>query len=356
MSAVKAPGRMALDSLDADLQAGRVEIAKSKLAVLQKQWSVFESEGGFGGQAIGDIMVAFSQIDIAAETNKAPVVNGDAVIQAPAGGSEIVLKTTSRTAGAIASLQWGDKEFLDNADHGRELQTAWNGNAGVEPIADETFNPTEAGSLDDDRGATSSSRLLEIHARGNQLETFSQPAFWLNPGQTSGGKPARNKTILSNDRLRKRVVIGCKNLPHAIDCQLTVSLAVEDRNTRCVIEALTGYMPPEFDQFQVFEPKTGKLAPVDDGPGEQPLPLVFSTADGKYAVGVYSRESEAPRDSSGPTYGRWNMKKDFRVVKWNCVFRLLNPDGLSGDYSYHVFVAVGSLEDVRMTLVALQKM
>jgi hypothetical protein len=285
----------------------------------------------------------------------APVASGDAVIRAPAGGSEIVIKATSRMAGAIESLQWGGKEFIDDSDHGRELQTCWNGNAGVEPIADETFNPTEAGSLDDDRGAASSSRLLEIQARGNQLETFSQPAFWLNSGETSGGKPARNKTILSNDRLRKRVVIGCKNLPHAIDYQVTVSLAAEDRNTRCVIEALTGYMPPEFDQFQVFDPKTGKLASIDDGPGEQALPLVFSTADGKYAMGVFSRGPEAPRDGRGPTYGRWNLKA-YRVVKWNCVFRLQNPDGLSGDFSCHIFVAVGSLEDVRTTLVALQKM
>jgi len=285
----------------------------------------------------------------------APVVSGDAGIRAPAGDSEIVIKTTSRTAGAIESLQWGGKEFLDHADHGRELQTCWNGDAGVEPIADETFNPTEAGSLDDGGGTNSSSRLLEIQARGNQLETFSQPAFWLNPGETSGGKPARNKTILSNDRLRKQVVIGCTNLPHAIDCQLTITLAPEDRHTRCVIEALTGYMPPEFDQFLVFDPKTGKLAPVDDGPGEQPLPLVFSTADGKYAMGVFSRESEAPHDARGPSYGRWRMK-DFRVVKWNCVFRLQNPDGLTGDFKCHVFVAVGSLEDVRTTLAALQKM
>ena len=286
----------------------------------------------------------------------APVVGGDAVIRAPAGGSEIVIKTTSRTAGAIASLQWGGKEFLNASDHGRELQTCWNGNAGVEPLADETFNPTEAGSLDDDRGATSSSRLLEFQARGNQLDTFSQPAFWLNPGETSGGKPARNPTLLSNDRLRKRVVIGYKSLPHAIDCQLTVSLAAEDRNTCCVIEAMTGYMPPEFDQFQVFDPKTGTLAPVGDGPGEQALPLVFSTADGKYAMGVYSREPEAPRDGHGPTYGRWNLKKDFQVVKWNCVFRMQNPEGLSGDFSCHVFVAVGTREDVRTTLAALQKM
>ena len=104
-----------------------------------------------------------------------------------------MIKTSgSRTAGAIESLQWGGKEFLDNANiaGAAGLQTCWNGNAGVDPIADETFNPTEAGSLDDDHGASSSSRLLEIQARGNQLETFSQPAFWLNPGETSGGKPA----------------------------------------------------------------------------------------------------------------------------------------------------------------------
>jgi len=285
----------------------------------------------------------------------APVVSGDAVIRAPAGDSEIVIKTTARTAGAIESLQWGGKEFLDNADHGRELQTAWNGNAGVEPITDETFNPTEAGSLDDGGGATSSSRLLEIQAGGNKLETFSQPAFWLNPSETSGGKPARNQTILSNDRLRKRVVIGYKHLPHAIDCQLTVSLAAGDHNTRCVIEALTGYMPPEFDHFQVFDPKTVALAPVDDGPGEQALPLVFATADGSHAMGVFSPGPEAPRDSHGPTYGRWNLKKAFRVVKWNCVFRLQNLDGLAGDYKCHVFVAAGSLEEVRTTLAALQK-
>ena len=100
--------------------------------------------------------VVFTMLPIARAGDS--VVSGDTVIRSPAGDSEIVIKTTSRTAGAIESLQWGGKEFLDNADHGRELQTCWNGNAGVEPIADETFNPTEAGSLDDGLGTNSSSR------------------------------------------------------------------------------------------------------------------------------------------------------------------------------------------------------
>jgi len=70
VSAVKAPGRMALDAIDADLQARRLEMAKSKLAALRRQWSVFEGEAGFRGQGVGDIMVTLSQMDIAAKTNQ----------------------------------------------------------------------------------------------------------------------------------------------------------------------------------------------------------------------------------------------------------------------------------------------
>jgi len=85
MSAVKAPGQMALDAIEADLQAGQLEIAKSKLAALRKQWSAFEGEGGFRGQAIGNIMVAFSQIDIASETNKTAAQDGTANRSQPVG-------------------------------------------------------------------------------------------------------------------------------------------------------------------------------------------------------------------------------------------------------------------------------
>jgi hypothetical protein len=94
MSAIKAPGRMALDSIEADLEAGRLEIAKRKLAALRKQWSVFESEAGFRGEAIGNIMVAFSQIDIAAETNKIAEPGGAANRGQPVGSE------TNRTSGA----------------------------------------------------------------------------------------------------------------------------------------------------------------------------------------------------------------------------------------------------------------
>jgi len=72
MSAVKAPGRMALGEIEADLLGGRSDVAKAKIAALKKQWDVFESEEGFSGQAIGNIMVTFAQIDDAAGATKKP--------------------------------------------------------------------------------------------------------------------------------------------------------------------------------------------------------------------------------------------------------------------------------------------
>ena len=54
----------------------------------------------------------------------APPVSGDATIRGDFGGSAIVVRTTSRFAGAIDSLTWGGREFLDRADHGRQLQSA----------------------------------------------------------------------------------------------------------------------------------------------------------------------------------------------------------------------------------------
>ena len=50
--------------------------------------------------------------------------SGDAVIRSPEGGGGITIRTTSRLAGAIDSLVWNKKEFIDSHDHGRQLQSA----------------------------------------------------------------------------------------------------------------------------------------------------------------------------------------------------------------------------------------
>ena len=92
-----------------------------------------------------------------------PAVSGNSTIRAMARNSEIVITTTSRLAGAIHSLTWNGYEFIDSADHGRQLQSASNFDAGL-PLTAETFNPTEAGSRMDGAGRTSYRPQIRWHS------------------------------------------------------------------------------------------------------------------------------------------------------------------------------------------------
>ena len=284
---------------------------------------------------------------------------GHAVIRAPAGPSEIVITTTSRLAGAIHSLTWNGREFIDSHDHGRQLQSAASFDcARTTPFWAERYNPTEAGSRADGTGDTSSSRLLELTTReagapgGPELRTRSQLAFWLAPGEESYGRPALNRTVLSNHTLAKRVRIGQPGLPHVIEYDVTFTVPDGERHTLAQFEALTGYMPPDFSRFWTFRADTGRLEPLDDGPGEQPHPVVFSTPDAAHAMGIIAAHP-VPPGADGPRYGRFRFEAE-NVVKWNCVFRVRHADCVPpGDHTFRMRVVVGTLEDVRQSLTVL---
>jgi len=295
----------------------------------------------------------------------APPDSGDAVIRAPAGGSEIVITTTSRLAGAIHSLTWNGREFIDSADHGRQLQSASNLDLGG-GFHNETFNPTEAGSMHDGAGPTSTSRLLWLSAAGRDLQTVTRMAFWLRPGEASDGHPAVNTTALSNHLLQKHVHIGASGLPHAIRYGVTFTLPADERHTKATFETLTGYMPPEFRTFHGLRADDG-LAPLPDVQGEQSLPVIASTADGGHAMGAWSPDTS--RTTGMPAgYGRFWFEHD-RVAKWNCVVRErvagaggspVNDEAGDagrlppGEYRFLVWVAVGTREQVRDTLAQLR--
>ena len=269
---------------------------------------------------------------------------GAAQIRAMAGGSELVITTTPRLAGAIGSLRWGGKEFIDAADHGRELQSA--SSFDNTPAAGaETFNPTEAGSRDDGAGPNSTSRLLELTAGKDWLRTRTQMAFWLAPGESSAGQPARNRTRLSDYRLTKEVHIGVGQWKQALDYQVTFTLPARSAHTNAQFEALTGYMPEEFSQFWQFNPSTHKLERLSDGPGEINHPVVLATPDGRFAMGIYGVSGRGKL-----TYGRWKFA-GARVVKWNCVMRVRSAQPIPpGDYVCRMRVPLGTLADVQAML------
>lgn len=282
-----------------------------------------------------------------------PSPSGNATIRGKAGSSEIVITTTDRLAGAIHSLRWGGKEFIDSHDHGRQLQSACSFDvAATTPFWAERFNPTEAGSRADGTGQRSSSKLLAFRAKGNELQSTTQMAFWLAPGEKSFGRPALNNQVLSDHLLTKRVRIGHQKLPNVIEYEVTFTVPKGERHNYAQFEALTGYMPQEFTKFTTFQPSSGKLEDLSDGPGEQDLPVVFATEKGDHAMGIYSPDQPA-RGYEKAGYGRFRFKNE-KVVKWNCVFRVRDTNGIApSDYRYRMFVAVGTIEDVRRAMVDL---
>ncbi len=177
-------------------------------------------------------------------------------------------------------------------------------------------------------------------------------AFWLAPGEKSFGKPALNDKVLSEHLLSKRVRIGFKKLANVIDYEVAFTVPQGERHTYAQFEALTGYMPAEFNRFWKFIPTSNKVEPLDDGPGEQEYPVIFANEGGTHAMGVFSPDQPSVGyEKAG--YGRFRFKAE-KVVKWNCVFRVRNAKGVaSKEYRFRLFVAVGTLDDVRRTLGAL---
>jgi hypothetical protein len=281
-------------------------------------------------------------------------VNGDCVIRAPCAGSEIVVTTTNRVAGAIHALTWGGQPFIDSADHGRQLQSASNFDCGADFFA-ETFNPTEAGSRSDGAGANSTSRLLHFVHGDDWLQSTNQMAFWLRPGQRSHGHAARNKTAISNHLLTKRVKIGIPGFDNVIRYRVTFSTPLGEPHRLAQFEVLTGYMPIEFRAFYALSIEQGALSKLTDGPGEQEQPVLLATKDGKFAMGAILTSAPRGLGWSGPGYGRFAFDAQ-NVTKWNVVCRLRDRKAVpSGDYPFEVLVAVGDLETVKSTLMAIAK-
>jgi len=276
---------------------------------------------------------------------------GDAEIRSTVEGDQLVLRTTSRLAGAVDSITWRNQEFIDSHDHGRQLQSAINLDLSS-PFQPETFNPTEAGSRDDGAGETSTSRLLRMEKGKDWMKTETQMAFWLPPGGKSDGHPAKNRTPLSNHVLTKRIQLSPAGWENLILYEATFRLPLEELHRYAQFEVVTGYMPKAFEDFYGLDAMTGRLERLSDGPGEQSMPVILSTKDEKFAMGVLSLEKRIS-PWRGPGYGRFRFSPE-KVVKWNLVYRFRQEHSIKAEpHVFHSYLGIGSLEKVRQTFVRL---
>src|SRR3954471_14144324 len=236
------------------------------------------------------------------------VVNGNATIhsQDPVFGSPLTLSTSSQYAGAVSSSNWGNKEFINNWDHGRQLQL--NSQFFNRFIC---YNPYEAGGFNDGQATTSSSKLLSLTASGNHLDATTQMAWYYYP-YIESDKPEdycgdRSQwltppsyhpytTPLSNYTVHKTITIGFAGIPNVIEYlveQFVPAPVLKGMNN------VTAVLSYEFSSLRSWDVVSKDYRNVRALAGADDRIKVVSTADGSHAMGWYAPEQLQPYDDLG---------------------------------------------------------
>ncbi|HEX9503736.1 MAG TPA: hypothetical protein VF974_05465, partial [Patescibacteria group bacterium] len=277
-------------------------------------------------------------------------VNGNSQISAIAGGSSLTISTSDQTAGAITSIIWNGKEFINSYDHGRELQSA----EAFDELG-ECYNPTEAGGRYDT--SKSSSILKSIQAQGNVLTTQTDMAFWLSPGENYGRvcnpnlpnspSSAQNTTYTAGYLLDKKVTIGLPGVSDQI-IKYETTFTIPKLHSSGGIQVITGNMPADFTNFWSYNPYSGLATPLLATPntsGRFVDPVILSTADGKYAMGVVCPWVRGSNYGGGRHGSNPNNPADTSV--WDCLFASGN---FKGTYSFTSYIAVGNFDSVKLAI------
>ncbi|QSQ21370.1 hypothetical protein JY651_40320 [Pyxidicoccus parkwayensis] len=129
------------------------------------------------------------------------------------GNETVRLGTSSQYGGAINSLVYDDKEYINSIDHGRQMQVAYS-----LASSGEMLMPTEAGNNRDHDGPTSTTVVKGVEAKDGSVTTTVNPAYWREPGKAAGGyndpaaRVTKNTTEVSEDTLSKTVATGVGGL------------------------------------------------------------------------------------------------------------------------------------------------
>jgi hypothetical protein len=282
---------------------------------------------------------------------------------------EITLKINpARTASAIESLKWNGQEFIDNADHGRELSVAWTYNG-----VGECYNPTEPGSMLDGSGLISTSVLYSLENDGRIMSTKTKMAYWLMPSVVLGGNTPCSELSsiitnpVSNDELHKSIYFYPNNK----------NIIVFDMNAITARPEQKFYF--EFTSYHLSALKLGKLEVFDASSGRLAdpkisglagnwidrwtesygfIPVAASTADGQYSIGLYCNDAVWGSKTISPQYLQFSFVPRAGLPtlgsKLSVIFAKTNSVP-AGNYPVKCYVAVGSRQIVENSLKQLYR-
>ncbi len=288
------------------------------------------------------------------------------------GNGVVQLGVAPRTGGAINSLVVDGREYINDFDHGRQLQVAWQMNHGGEGN-----NPTEGGSSADGVGPTTSSKVLSASATTTGLTVTTQPAWWLQAGDTvpASGVAATNGGSgqpMSNQVLTKSVEVGMMVggifYPNII--RHDASVTFPDGAQFVGMEMPTAYLQGDFDHHYVYDIDSTALLPQSMfdsygqmqaaysqdayGPRHRPNPFVLATADGQHAMAIVPALPMAP-GFEDQLLGRMSFPNADPAQATQKMSALMTASNIAPGttLSATTYVIVGSLAEVQATLEAL---
>jgi alpha-tubulin suppressor-like RCC1 family protein len=295
------------------------------------------------------------EVTVQAQVNGDVTINGGLVF-----GQPLTVSTSSQFAGAVSSIRWGNREFINNWDHGRQLGF----NCGFFNRG-ECYNPYESGSKEDGNGPTSSSRLLAMQASGNRLDSTTQMAWYLSTREPRPGfgdhcgdpnqwlpVPSPYTGPLSDYRVHKTVTIGFAGIPNVIEFLSELYIPEQVRKGSNQIMAL---MPYDFSSIWSYDVVSKDYRKVRGLGGEDDSIKVAATSDGGHALGFYSPEVLQPYGNGSATANWWFVvppeppqpDPDFACVHIGSLNRYesFNGPGFTNDRGYLVIGNLGQVKE-----------
>ena len=296
---------------------------------------------------------------------------GNAVAYVSAGG--ITIGSNPVAGCALWSWKWGGKEFLNQRDFGRLIQSsiAVAGHYGFVP------NPTEAGDKyttpemrPNEKHGSPCIKLFTVTARTDEfpwasaatpvVSTRAVPLEW-TPENLSGGPTS--PMVWKDLVIGKDITLNYNNMGPV--AKYTTVVRVPRCAGACTsfsAEIPTGYMTGEFEFQCVYDAKTRECRPVNLQPNGAPLGVfpptgyggvIFATRDHQFAMGIYGVSTQAGGSVTMPGGGislahfgaahDGNDPTAANTYKWavhgNSAF-------VDGDIRFNVYLVSGTLDSV----------
>ena len=293
-------------------------------------------------------------------------------------GDIVSISVNLVAGGAVCELNWKGKQFINNYDYGRQIQTAFNFDSlGLD-------NPTEAGSrygypemLDCPEGVKCStstlgregknaqgSPLISINVTGTTLTTETRPLQW-NPDEHNGGE---FNPVAWDGTVEKEVILDYDTNYTAHVIKWTTTINVPNDEDYFDWELITAYLNPEFNKLYAFDavgnqlydktnivlsqngemlaPPAANMAPMSGG-------VINATADGQYALGVFRTKTDYYNHFALGTFLGFNSisgEYGRNTTKWSVMERDASSGISAGAHSGTAYLLVGTLSNVVQTM------